>query len=166
MIHAYRLSLCGGRDRITTASQAAAVVGSPDRYMGEQMMYRTEDIATLDSGKKHCFACANILDARAELCPRCGVRQPAMPGAMAAPQPAHIVVTAPVPMTTKNKTTAALLALFFGGIGVHKFYLGQSGSGIIYLLFCWTLIPALVAFIEALVLFGMNDTSFATKYPG
>lgn len=125
-------------------------------------MYRTEDIATLDSGKKHCFACANILDVRAELCPRCGVRQPAI----ATAQPAHIVVTAPVPTTTKNRTTAALLALFFGGIGVHKFYLGQSGSGIIYLLFCWTLIPALVAFIEALVLFGMNDNSFATKYPG
>ena len=122
-------------------------------------MYRTDAVATLDSGKKHCFACANILDVRAELCPRCGVRQPTA-------QPANIVVTAPVPVTTKNRTTAALLALFFGGIGVHKFYLGQSGSGIIYLLFCWTLIPALVAFIEALVLFGMNDTSFATKYPG
>lgn len=28
----------------------------------------------------------------------------------------------------KNKTTAGLLALFLGGIGVHKFYLGKSSG--------------------------------------
>lgn len=124
------------------------------------MTYRADEIATLGVSKKHCYACANILDARAELCPRCGVRQPALTA------PAPIVVTAPVPVTTRNRTTAALLALFFGGVGVHKFYLGQGGAGAIYLIFCWTLIPALVAFIEALVLFGMNDSTFAARYPG
>ena len=31
----------------------------------------------------------------------------------------------------KNPTTAVLLALFLGGIGVHKFYLGQTGMGIV-----------------------------------
>lgn len=135
--------------------------------MGEPMTYRAEDVATLGVGKKHCFACASILDARAELCPKCGVRQPHLPGSMpATTQPAPIIITSPVPVTTKNRTTAALLALFFGGIGVHKFYLGQGGLGVVYLLFCWTLIPALVAFIEALILFGMNDTSFAARYPG
>jgi TM2 domain-containing membrane protein YozV len=125
------------------------------------MTYREDEVATLGVSKKHCFACANILDARAELCPKCGVRQPHLAGAMT-----PIVMRAPVPTTTKNKTTAGLLALFFGGIGVHKFYLGQGGMGVLYLIFCWTLIPALVAFIEALVLFGMNDVAFATKYPG
>lgn len=126
------------------------------------MTYRAEEVATLNSGKKHCFACANILDVRAELCPKCGVRQPAVPGAMtqlAAAQPQ-------VPTTTKNKTTAALLALFLGGVGVHKFYLGQSGAGIVYVLFFWTFLPAIVAFIEALVLFGMSEREFATKFPG
>ena len=33
----------------------------------------------------------------------------------------------------KDKTTAAILAFFLGGFGVHKFYLGESGLGIIYL---------------------------------
>ena len=97
------------------------------------MTYREDEVATLGMSKKHCFACANILDARAELCPKCGVRQPHLAGAMAAPAP--IVVTAPPPTTTKNKTTAGLLALFFGGIGVHKFYLGQGGLGVVYLLY-------------------------------
>ncbi|MBI3930047.1 MAG: TM2 domain-containing protein [Armatimonadetes bacterium] len=59
---------------------------------------------------------------------------------------------------------AALLALFFGGLGVHKFYLGKAGAGLIYLIFCWTFIPALVSFIEALVYLSMSDDSFLAQY--
>ena len=125
------------------------------------MTYRAEEVATLGQGKKHCFACASILDARAELCPKCGVRQPALQGALANPP----TTTPAVPTTSRSKTSAALLALFLGGIGIHKFYLGQGGLGVVYLLFCWTFIPAIVAFIEALVLLGMSEREFATKYP-
>ena len=57
----------------------------------------------------------------------------------------------------KNKTTAVLLAFFLGGLGAHKFYLGQTGLGILYLLFCWTFIPAVVAFIEFIILIVMDD---------
>ena len=49
----------------------------------------------------------------------------------------------------KNATTAVLLALFLGGIGAHKFYLGQTGWGVVYLLFSWTFIPGIIAVIEA-----------------
>ena len=52
----------------------------------------------------------------------------------------------------KNNTTAVLLALFLGGLGIHKFYLGETGMGILYLLFCWTYIPSIVAFFEAFVI--------------
>lgn len=142
-------------------------MGSPGRMHQERESspYRAEEVVTLGPGKKHCYACASILDARAELCPKCGVRQPAMPGAstqhaLATPPPT------PPPTTTKSKTSAALLALFLGGIGIHKFYLGQTGAGIVYMLFCWTFIPALIAFIESLVLFGMSDHEFARKFPG
>lgn len=64
----------------------------------------------------------------------------------------------------KNKIVAALLALFLGGIGVHKFYLGQSGAGIIYLLFCWTGIPTIIALFEVLVLLLMSDQNFDAKF--
>lgn len=47
-----------------------------------------------------------------------------------------------------NKVVYCLLALFLGGLGVHKFYSGKIGMGILYLVFCWTYIPAFVAFIE------------------
>lgn len=54
----------------------------------------------------------------------------------------------------KNPTTAVVFALFLGGIGIHKFYLNRVGAGIVYLLFCWTYIPALIAFIEAFTISG------------
>lgn len=50
-----------------------------------------------------------------------------------------------------NKVVYCLLAFFLGGIGVHKFYAGKIGSGILYMLFCWTLIPGFIAFIELII---------------
>ena len=65
--------------------------------------------------------------------------------------------------SSKSKTTAGLLALFLGGLGIHKFYLGEKG-GIWYLLFFWTSIPAILALIDAIRLFTMSDQDFAAKY--
>ncbi|WP_295121198.1 TM2 domain-containing protein [Ruminococcus sp.] len=50
-----------------------------------------------------------------------------------------------------NKTAYCLLCIFLGGIGIHKFYAGKVGIGILYLLFCWTLIPSLIALIEFII---------------
>ena len=33
----------------------------------------------------------------------------------------------------KSKTTAAILAIFLGGLGIHRFYLGKTSSGFVYL---------------------------------
>lgn len=64
----------------------------------------------------------------------------------------------------KNKTTAGVLALLFGGLGVHKFYLGKIGYGILYLLFCWTFIPSLVSLIEGIMILTSTDEAFNQKY--
>lgn len=63
----------------------------------------------------------------------------------------------------KSKVTAILLALFLGGLGIHKFYLGEWGWGVVYLLFCWTYIPALVAFIEMIRYIMLSDEDFKAK---
>lgn len=64
----------------------------------------------------------------------------------------------------KSKTTAIVLAFLLGGLGIHRFYLGQTGLGILYLVFCWTLIPALVAFVDFILLLVMSDETFNQKY--
>lgn len=95
---------------------------------------------------KFCFACGNAIDHRAELCPKCGVRQK------------------PAGTANKSRIAAALLALFLGGLGIHKFYLGRPVWGILYILFCWTFIPSIIAFIEAIVYLCTSDAQFAAKY--
>lgn len=54
----------------------------------------------------------------------------------------------------KDPVIGVLLAVFLGSFGAHRFYLGQNGIAIIYILFCWTLIPHLVALIEAFFMPG------------
>lgn len=50
-----------------------------------------------------------------------------------------------------NKVAYCLLALFLGGIGLHKFYAGKIGVGILYLVFSWTFIPAFIALIDLII---------------
>ncbi|MDZ8030283.1 MULTISPECIES: NINE protein [unclassified Nostoc] len=64
----------------------------------------------------------------------------------------------------KTKSTAIILCFFGGWLGIHKFYLGENVAGILYLLFFWTCIPSLIAFVEFFVLVLMSDTEFNTKY--
>lgn len=50
-----------------------------------------------------------------------------------------------------SKIAYILCALFLGGLGVHKFLAGKWVLGIIYIVFCWTFIPAIVALVEAII---------------
>lgn len=64
----------------------------------------------------------------------------------------------------RNKTLAAVLAIFLGGLGIHKFYLGRVGWGLIYFIFSWTFIPAILGFLEGLIYLTMSDKNFKRKY--
>ncbi|AFY40231.1 hypothetical protein Lepto7376_4102 [[Leptolyngbya] sp. PCC 7376] len=64
----------------------------------------------------------------------------------------------------KNKNSAAILSFFLGGVGVHKFYLGETGWGIVYAIFFWTYIPTLAGLVEALLLLSMPQADFDKKY--
>ena len=64
----------------------------------------------------------------------------------------------------KNKTTAGIFALFFGGLGVHRFYLGQTGRGLLYLLFIWTFIPTIISMIDGIIFLTQSEEDFNRKY--
>ena len=60
----------------------------------------------------------------------------------------------------KSRILAAVLAIFLGGLGIHKFYMGKIGWGVVYLLFCWTGVPAIVALVEGIIYLFSDDTTF------
>lgn len=64
----------------------------------------------------------------------------------------------------KSKIAAGLLGIFLGGLGIHKFYMGKVGMGVLYLLFCWTCIPAFVGFIEGIIYLASNEHNFCIKH--
>lgn len=53
---------------------------------------------------------------------------------------------------------------YLGGLGVHRFYLGQTGLGLAYLLFCWTFVPSIVALIDGIIFLTMDADAFNLKY--
>lgn len=99
------------------------------------------------SQRKFCSGCATPLHISASTCPKCGARQLGVGGS-----------------GSKSRVTAALLAFFLGGFGAHKFYLGRVAAGFLYLIFCWTFIPAIIAFIEFIIYLTMSDEAFSEKY--
>ncbi|MBS4538091.1 TM2 domain-containing protein [Clostridium sp. D2Q-11] len=64
----------------------------------------------------------------------------------------------------KSKVVAGLLAIFLGGFGIHKFYLGQTGQGILMLLFAWTGIPEIIGIFQGVLMLLMTKKDFDRKY--
>jgi TM2 domain-containing membrane protein YozV len=64
----------------------------------------------------------------------------------------------------KSKSITAILALLLGTLGIHRFYLGQFGYGIIYLLLGWTGISSILAIIDFVIFLLMSEEEFDLKY--
>lgn len=121
----------------------------------------------------NCPQCGAPIDAAATKCEYCGapLTPTATPQPKPQPQPAYTQPTYAQPAhyddrrnwPVKSKIVAGVLALLLGGLGVHKFYLGKTGLGILYLLFCWTYIPGIIGFIEGIMILTSNDENFQIK---
>jgi TM2 domain-containing membrane protein YozV len=81
------------------------------------------------------------------------------------------------PGKSKDKIAAGLLAIFLGGFGVHKFYLGFTGPGLVYLLtntigfavtwlllFIPNLVLGVIAIVEGIIYLTRSDQDFEQDY--
>ena len=63
----------------------------------------------------------------------------------------------------KRKNEAGVLAIVLGGLGIHKFYLGKYGKGLVYAAFCWTLIPAVLSIAEGIHYLSETQEQFEAE---
>ncbi len=118
-----------------------------------------------------CPQCGAPVNPGAAKCEYCGATLATQTAAPQQPQQTVIIQQAPANNSAinqawpiKSKIVAGILGILLGGLGIHKFYLGKTGAGILYLLFCWTYIPAFIGFIEGILILVSNDENFQLKY--
>lgn len=63
-----------------------------------------------------------------------------------------------------SKQTAGILGLLLGGLGAHKFYHGSFGLGILYIVFIFTFVPAILGFVEGIMYLTMDQAEYDRKY--
>jgi len=79
-----------------------------------------------NKGRNFCQNCGAETDKNAIVCTKCGVKLA-------------------TPLEGKDWLTTLLLCIFLGWLGIHRFYVGKTGTGILMLLTCggcgiWTII--------------------------
>lgn len=92
-----------------------------------------------------CGTCGKPVFAEAEICPNCGSR-----------------LKDPPKRTTKTRRTAILMCLFLGSFGGHRFYLGQTGMGILYL--CTLGLLGIGLWSDLIRFIMMSDEEFLELY--
>lgn len=77
---------------------------------------------------KYCHACGSVIDAAAVVCPYCGVGQPGV-----ALRDAAAYELAVGDASEKRVLVGFLLCFFAGWLGLHRFYAGKVGTGVLQL---------------------------------
>ena len=87
----------------------------------------------------------------------------------AAPGPRRAVPPEALPTNDRNKYVAAVMAFVIGTLGIHRFYLGRTGSGIFMLVLTVTIVGLVIsapwALIDMIRYLMMSDEDFAARYP-
>lgn len=133
-----------------------------------------------------CAACSFDMG-EGKYCPKCGAYAASSntppPPSITWQQPQHQPVYGQQPpyghqppqfggqpfQSQKDRTTAALLAIFIGGLGIHKFYLGgskQKTAGIIQIVISVVTcgVGTVIPLIEGILYLTKDDQQFQYEY--
>lgn len=101
-----------------------------------------------------CKNCGKEFEDSTKFCPACGTAvETGTQKPCAAQEQSH-----------KSRTVVALLAFFLGYLGVHRFYVGKCGTGILQILLtCCFGIGAIWALIDLIVILCGNFTDSEGK---
>lgn len=114
-------------------------------------------------GNKFCHNCGAEVNGNQIVCIKCGVALNASKG----------VKSSSSGNGEKSRIVAAVLALFLGYLGLHKFYIGKKKAGIIMLIvsvvgcilaFVPTCIMSIIALIEGVIYLMKSDEAFNDIY--
>ena len=65
-----------------------------------------------------------------------------------------------------KQTTAAILNILLGDLGVGHFYTGQTLRGVLDIIFCWTGIPAIIGIVEGIIWLTDTEEEWAARVAG
>ena len=92
----------------------------------------------------YCKNCGKEISDGTRFCSNCGA-------------PAEINAPATFDCSRKSRTVAALLAFFLGYLGIHRFYVGKAGTGILQILLtCCFGLGAIWALIDLVIILCGN----------
>ena len=97
----------------------------------------------------YCRGCGKQIHKTAPTCPSCGAMQ---------------FTELNDSSDLRTQTAAGLWCVFLGQFGAHWFYLRGTVAGILSLLFFWTAIPGIIAFVNGLQIAYGDRQEWAQKY--
>jgi TM2 domain-containing membrane protein YozV/ribosomal protein L40E len=132
--------------------QAAPVMAAPP-FM--QLAAQQASNVPARPGQKFCSSCGAPHNANQAICLKCGVAIKGGAGGGTS-------------NGNKTKATAGVLALLLGGLGIHHFYHGSWGRGLLFILMLLFgigfIVNPILALIEAIIIFSMSEEKYNLKY--
>lgn len=105
-----------------------------------------------------CHDCGVVYKSDRPACPNCGAKNPLVASSSS--------VAVQNNQSDESRVTAGVFAPLLGGLGIHEFYMGNAGIGVLMLLFCWTGIPSIIALIQGIIYLTESDQAFANALNG
>ena len=113
----------------------------------------------------YCTKCGTLYNEKATACPSCGTYNPNCPS-----PPSAIDDLSSSGKSGRSRGIAAILAFFFGALGVHYFYLGKNSAGWIILVvdvltcFVAAAVFSIMSLIQAILMLTMTQVQFENRY--